>query len=63
MREAIDTRTAATVDIHNYRKDGTEFRNRVTITPVENDAGEVTHFVGFQQPLSDGRDADRTSAI
>jgi PAS domain S-box-containing protein len=60
MREAIDTRTAATVDIHNYRKDGTEFRNRVTVTPVENDAGEVTHFAGFQQLLSNGRDADRT---
>jgi PAS domain S-box-containing protein len=62
MREAIATRTPVTVEIYNYRKDGTEFRNRVTITPVENDVGEVTNFVGFQQPLSDGRDDDRKSA-
>jgi PAS domain S-box-containing protein len=59
MREAIAAQEPTTVELRNYRKDGTEFRNRVTITPVENDVGEVTHFVGFQESLSGGPDAER----
>jgi PAS domain S-box-containing protein len=42
MRDAIDAREPITVDVWNYRKDGTEFRNRVTIAPIEDDDGEVT---------------------
>jgi len=60
MRDAIDAGESVTVDVWNYRKDGTEFRNRVTISPIEDDGGEITQFVGFQQPLSDlteGEDA------
>ena len=52
MRKAIDNREPVTVELRNYRKDGTEFWTRVSIAPVKNDAGDVTHFVGFQQDVS-----------
>ncbi|AXG05900.1 PAS domain S-box protein [Haloplanus rubicundus] len=51
MRDAIDAREPITVDVWNYRKDGTEFWNQVTISPIEDDDGDITQFVGFQQSL------------
>jgi diguanylate cyclase (GGDEF)-like protein len=33
-------------EILNYRKDGSTFWNELTISPVPNSLGEVTHFVG-----------------
>jgi len=53
MREAIDAEEPVTVELRNYRKDGSEFWNRVTITPIRNDAGEVTHYLGFQEEVSE----------
>jgi PAS domain S-box-containing protein len=39
-------------ELLNYRRDGTPFWNEVSISPVENEAGEVTHFVGFQKDVT-----------
>ena len=61
MRDAIDAREPITVDVWNYRKDGTEFRNRVTISPIEDEDGEIAQFVGFQQSLLEETGDDRTS--
>jgi PAS domain S-box-containing protein len=58
LREAIDAREAATVELRNYRRDGTAFWNRVTVAPVTDGGGEVTHFVGFQRDVTD-RKRDR----
>lgn len=55
MREAIDEEEPVTVELRNYRKDGSEFWNRVSIAPVENEEGQVTHFVGFQEDVTDRR--------
>ncbi|MFB6211867.1 MAG: ATP-binding protein, partial [Halobacteriales archaeon] len=35
---------------------GTEFWNRVKIAPVENDDGEVTNFVGFQEDITERKE-------
>jgi PAS domain S-box-containing protein len=53
MREAIDNREPVSVELRNYRKDGTEFWNRVNIAPVFDDDGELTHFVGYQQDITE----------
>ncbi len=53
MREALDAEEPVTVELRNYRKDGTEFWNRVTIAPVTDDMGEVTHYVGFQEDVTE----------
>jgi PAS domain S-box-containing protein len=51
LAEAIDDGEPATVQLRNYRKDGTEFWNRVDVAPVYDD-GTVTHFVGFQTDVT-----------
>ncbi|EMA31079.1 bacterio-opsin activator domain-containing protein [Halobiforma nitratireducens] len=58
MAAAIDEDYPVTVEIKNYRKDGTEFWNEVTIAPVRNDAGEVTNYVGFQNDITARKEAE-----
>ena len=52
IRSALKARTRFTIDILNYRKDGTSFVNRLRIRPVFNDAGRLEYFVGAQNPVS-----------
>lgn len=48
LREAIRTLKPVTVELLNYRKDGTSFWNKLSISPVCNESGNLTHFVGIQ---------------
>ncbi|MFB6219089.1 MAG: PAS domain S-box protein, partial [Halobacteriaceae archaeon] len=52
MREAIEAEEPVSVRVLNYRKDGERFWNRVSIAPIERD-GEVTHYAGFQDDITD----------
>lgn len=52
MREAIENEESVAVELRNYRKDGTMFWNRVTLSPIKNQAGDVTHYLGFQEDVS-----------
>ncbi len=52
VRNAIDNEEPVTVELRNYRKDGSMFWNRLSIQPVTNDDGDVTHFLGFQEDIS-----------
>ncbi|WP_380681241.1 PAS domain-containing protein [Salinigranum sp. GCM10025319] len=52
MREAIAAAEPVTVELRNYRKDGTPFWNRVTIAPIRDD-GEVANYVGFQRDVDE----------
>jgi PAS domain S-box-containing protein len=52
MREAIADETTVTVELRNYRKDRTMFWNRVSLSPLRDDDGEVTHYVGFQENVT-----------
>lgn len=60
MRHAVDNAEPVTVELRNYRKDGTEFWNRVTIAPVQNASAEVTHFVGFQQDITEHKEYEQS---
>jgi len=51
IRDAIARRVPMTVDILNYRKDGTPFWNRLRIKPVFTEAGLLDSFVGFQNTI------------
>ena len=53
MREAIADAEPVSVELRNYRKDGTEFWNRVSIAPVRDETGTVTNYVGFQENVTD----------
>ena len=59
LRAAIDAERPTTVELRNYRKDGSEFWNRVTIAPVADENGDVTNYVGFQQDVTERKEATR----
>ena len=46
LRAAIAAGRPAVVTLRNYRKDGTPFWNQLTVAPVRDDTGQLTHFVG-----------------
>ena len=48
LREAVDIWEPVTVELWNYRADGTRFRNRVSLVPCSDDTGTVTNWVGIQ---------------
>ncbi|ARS89499.1 bacterio-opsin activator domain-containing protein [Natrarchaeobaculum aegyptiacum] len=58
MAAAVDEERPVTVEILNYRKDGTEFWNEVTIAPVYDDDGELTNYVGFQNDVTARKEAE-----
>ena len=51
IREAIRSRHSVLVDILNYRRDGSPFRNGVLVTPLFDDDGELAWFLGSQVEL------------
>jgi len=58
LRAAVDAGESASVELLNYRRDGTPFWNRVDIAPVHDADGEVSHFVGFQMDITDRKEAE-----
>jgi len=52
MGAAIEAQEPVTVDLRNYRKDGSMFWNRVTTIPIRDDSGTVSNFLGYQQDIS-----------
>ena len=59
IRAAVAEHRECVVEILNYRRDGTTFWNRLSITPVRNDLGEVTHYIGIQSDVSARRQAEQ----
>ncbi|MDS0223003.1 PAS domain-containing protein [Haloarcula sp. S1AR25-5A] len=55
MRRAIASEESVTVELRNYRKDGAVFWNRVTIAPLFDAQGDLDHFVGFQEDVTNRR--------
>ena len=45
---AMERRESVTVKMINYRKNGEQFVNEFTISPVKNQNGEVTHCIGLE---------------
>jgi signal transduction histidine kinase len=57
LREAIDAEEPLTVELRNYRKDGTEFWNRLTVTPIY-DNGELVRLLGTQEDVTDRKERE-----
>ena len=53
IRSAIRQQKTGHAVIRNYRKDGSLFWNELAIAPVKNTTGEVTHFVGISDDITD----------
>jgi len=52
IRNAIRAGKSCQVEVRNYKKDGTLFWNEVSINPIKNEAGIVTHFIGIQNDIT-----------
>lgn len=53
LRAAVAAGEDASVDLLNYRKDGSTFWNALYLSPVRNDAGDIVYFFGSQLDVSD----------
>ena len=67
IREALEKGVPCRVVLRNYRKDGSLFWNELTITPIKDAEGTVTHFIGVQNDVSarvfEGERKDHTRKI
>ena len=57
IREAVKNNQPCRQIIRNYRKDGTPFWNELSITPVFNEADQLTYFIGIQKNVTAEVDA------
>ena len=59
LGKAIANEEQITVEIRNYRKDGTPFWNELTVAPIYDEDGDLAHYVGFQNDVTDRKRAER----
>ncbi|MFC7185421.1 PAS domain S-box protein [Halorubrum yunnanense] len=52
LRRAVEAEESTSVELLNYRKDGSEFWNRVSIAPIRDGDGRTTEWVGFQEDIT-----------
>ena len=66
LRNGIRRRQPVMVEILNYKKDGTQFRNAVMVAPIFDAAGELEYFLGSQVEVAEdvarANDARREAA-
>lgn len=62
MRDAIATQQPVTVELRNYRDDGSMFWNQVSLRPIKHD-DEVTHWLGFQIDVTERRDYEQEKTL
>lgn len=53
LRSALRNWNATTVELRNERRDGTQFRNRLSIVPVTGPDGTVENWFGIQAAVGD----------
>jgi two-component system, NtrC family, sensor kinase len=58
IRQALQTESECQVTLKNYRKDGTAFWNALSISPVRDRTGKLTHFIGVQRDITDRKQAE-----
>lgn len=58
MSKAIEKQEPVSVELLNYREDGTPFWNRVTIAPLFDEEGDLSHYVGFQEDVTERKEAE-----
>jgi diguanylate cyclase (GGDEF)-like protein/PAS domain S-box-containing protein len=63
LRHAIDAVVPFHGEILNYRKDGTRFRNELSVTPVFDEKGVHTQFVGVMRDVTARWQADLQLAL
>lgn len=60
LREAIDDEKPISVELRNYRRDGTEFWNRLTVTPIYDDNDQLVRYLGTQEDVTEQKEREQT---
>ena len=63
LRQALRTQQECQIVLKNYRKDGTLFWNDLTISPVRDANGCLTHFIGVQTDITERKQAEETRQL
>ncbi|MDF2553925.1 MAG: domain S-box protein [Chryseobacterium sp.] len=58
LKDCIKNGKECKVEIRNYRKNGKLFWNELYVSPVQNDAGEITHFIGVQNDITERKKSE-----
>ncbi len=59
IRQAVLEHRPCRQVIRNYRKDGTPFWNELSITPVLNEADQLTYYIGIQKDVTEQVEAEQ----
>ena len=52
LRQAMREGQPCLVKLRNYRKDGSLFWNELSLSPVHDESGTITHFIGIQKDIT-----------
>ncbi len=58
IRQAVESGEEYNVELMNYRKNGEPFWNRLSIRPLRDASGEISHFIGIQSDVTRRRKAE-----
>ncbi len=58
IRDAVRSQREITIELLNYRKDGSSFWNALFMTPIRNPAGDLIYFYSSQLDISRRKDAE-----
>lgn len=58
IAEALRERREVSVELVNYRKDGTTFWNLLHICPVRDEAGQTRYFFGYQRDITQRKETE-----
>ena len=57
LKQALKNNCSCTVVLRNYRKDGTPFWNELSMSPIYDGQGNLTHYIAIQKDITDRRNA------
>ncbi len=63
IRQALADGATCRVLMRNYRSDGTRFWNEMTLVPMKDGRGEITHCVGFHRDASERMRIDNRGTL
>jgi PAS domain S-box-containing protein/putative nucleotidyltransferase with HDIG domain len=62
IRQAMALQKNVTVTLRNYRQDGSLFYNELTLSPIFDASGILTHYAGFQKDVTEREQARQEQA-
>jgi PAS domain S-box-containing protein len=58
LRQAVQTGQSCRVTIVNYRRDGSAFHSDLSVAPIHDEQGHLTHFIGIKTDITARKQAE-----